>query len=114
MGKAQLGEKHREAMRTAEKVKNAKRELDEKSGSVEPDTLLALLQTAHAEAEEASDSVANDFLNKRIENVDEFLDEFLEKRKLCHLRRIKVDKMKELLDNPQQKTTTAPARRAPP
>ena len=42
--KAQLADKHREAMRTAEKVKNAKRELDEKSGSVEPDTLLALLQ----------------------------------------------------------------------
>ena len=42
--KTQLADKHREAMRTAEKVKNAKRELDEKSGSVEPDTLLALLQ----------------------------------------------------------------------
>ena len=42
--KSQLADKHREAMRTAEKVKNAKRELDEKSGSVEPDTLLALLQ----------------------------------------------------------------------
>ena len=94
------------------------------------------LQTAHAEAEEASDSVAEDFLNKRIDNVDEFLDQFLvscfdsyvsghsyfdicsflqEKRKLCHLRRIKVDKMKELLDAPQQATTsTTPARRAPP
>ena len=44
--KTQLADKHREAMRTAEKVKNAKRELDEKSGSVEPDTLLALLQVS--------------------------------------------------------------------
>ena len=35
------------------------------------------MQTAHAEAEEASDSVAEDFLNKRIDNVDEFLDQFL-------------------------------------
>jgi len=111
--KSQLADKHREAMRTAEKVKNAKRDLDDKSGNVEPDTLLALLQTAHAEAEEASDSFADDFLNKRIDSVDEFLDTFLERRKLCHMRRIKVDKMKELLDAPQQ-TTMTPSRRAPP
>ena len=39
--------------------------------------MLLFSQTAHAEAEEASDSVADDFLNKRIDNVDEFLDKFL-------------------------------------
>ena len=39
--------------------------------------MLLFSQTAHAEAEEASDSFADDFLNKRIDSVDEFLDSFL-------------------------------------
>ena len=94
---------------------------------------ISLLQTAHAEAEEASDSIADDFLNKRIESVDEFLEKFLvsvakpvmrksifqsdilqERRKLCHTRRIKVDKMKELLEAQQTTATATPSRRAPP
>ena len=75
--RAKLAEKHREAMRTAERLKNAKKALDERAKHVEPDTLLALLQAAHAEAEEASDAIADDFLNKRIDNVDEFLEQFL-------------------------------------
>ncbi len=45
--RSKLQEKHREAMRMAEKVKEIKREVDEKSNKVEPDTLLALLQVGH-------------------------------------------------------------------
>ena len=61
--KAQLADKHREAMRTAEKVKNAKRELDEKSGSVEPDTLLALLQVRSDRFLQSSSLLTSNFIN---------------------------------------------------
>ncbi len=42
--RCKLQEKHRETRRMTEKVKNLKREVEEKGGSTEPDTMLALLQ----------------------------------------------------------------------
>lgn len=32
--------------------------------------------------------------------VDEFLDQFLTRRKIMHMRKVKVDKMKELIKKP--------------
>jgi ESCRT-I complex subunit VPS37 len=75
--RSKLAEKHREAMKTAERAKNVKRDLDDKAGNVEPDTLLALLQAAHAEAEESSDAIADEFLSKRMNSVEDFLEQFL-------------------------------------
>ncbi len=42
--RCRLQEKHRETKRMAEKVRNLKHEVEEKGGSTEPDTMLALLQ----------------------------------------------------------------------
>lgn len=60
------------------------------------DTALDLLETAAAEIEEQSESIAGKFLAGDIE-VDEFLEQFLAQRKLMHLRKVKVDKLKELI-----------------
>ena len=54
-----------------------KSEMASKSGLTEPDTLLALLQAAGAEAEDESEKIADDYLSKNIDDVDEFLQKFM-------------------------------------
>ena len=45
-------------------------------------------------------------------SIEQFIEEYQEKRKLAHMRRIKVDKMKELLARKGSGAT--PSRQAPP
>ncbi|KYN50488.1 Vacuolar protein sorting-associated protein 37B, partial [Trachymyrmex cornetzi] len=68
----------------------------DKSGTMTVDTALDLLQAAAAEIEEESEGIAQKFLAGDIE-VDEFLDQFLSRRKLMHLRKVKVDKLREII-----------------
>ncbi|XP_020707243.1 vacuolar protein sorting-associated protein 37B [Athalia rosae] len=75
-------------------------QLKEQSGTMSIDTALALLQTSAAEMEEESEKIKENFLNEEME-VDEFLEQFLSRRKIMHLRKVKVDKMKELMTNPR-------------
>lgn len=70
--------------------------LGEKSGDMSIETTLALLQTAASEIEEESDIVAKKFLDNEVE-LDEFLDAFLIKRNLMHLRLVKAEKMAKIL-----------------
>jgi len=81
-----------------EKVEKKKDKLDENSRQTSMDITLALLQTASAEAEEESESVASMFLSQEI-NLNDFLFQFIEKKKLYHLRRIKSEKLMEYLRN---------------
>lgn len=60
------------------------------------ETALALLQTAAAESEEESEGIFNKFLDKELQ-VDGFLEKFMESRKVMHLRRLKAEKMNELI-----------------
>lgn len=60
------------------------------------ETALALLQTAASEMEEESDQYAGKFLESEVE-LDEFLDNFLTKRKLMHTRLVKADKLAKIL-----------------
>lgn len=60
------------------------------------ETTLALLQTAASEMEEESDKIAQKFLDNEVE-LDEFLDQFLTKRKIMHLRLVKAEKMTKIL-----------------
>eukprot|EP00092_Neocalanus_flemingeri_P012818 GFUD01013811.1.p1 GENE.GFUD01013811.1~~GFUD01013811.1.p1 ORF type:complete len:213 (-),score=105.17 GFUD01013811.1:115-753(-) len=106
--KASLVEKYGTAGKLAEEVKTLQAELESSSGQVKPDTLLALLEAANQEAEEESETLMEDFLQDG-GSVEQFLENYQEKRKLAHLRRIKVDKMKELL-----RKKSGPARTAPP
>jgi len=109
--KARLQEKYRAAQQLGEEVRELKAALDTKQGNVSPDTLLALLEAANQEVEEESEQMTDTFLSGG-ENLDEFLEQYHEKRKLAHLRRVKVDKLKELIRNQQQQGT--PSRAAPP
>lgn len=69
--------------------------LRDKSGEMAADTALDLLQAAAAEIEEESEGIAEKFLAGDME-VDDFLEQFLVRRKLMHLRKVKVDKMREV------------------
>lgn len=60
------------------------------------DTALALLQTAAAESEEESDQIVKQFLDKDLQ-VDGFLEQFMVSRKTMHLRKLKAEKMNELI-----------------
>jgi ESCRT-I complex subunit VPS37 len=112
-GKQKLVEKYQIAAELAEEVKKIKTELDGQTGKVSPDTMLALLEAANQEAEEESEKLADQFLNDG-GDVEEFVEEFREKRKLAHLRRIKIDKMRELIAGGGSRAQSGPARPAPP
>lgn len=60
------------------------------------ETALALLQTAASEIEEESDKIAKKFLADEVE-LDDFLDDFLTKRKLMHMRLVKAEKLSKIL-----------------
>lgn len=109
-GKQQLVEKYQKAALLAEEVKKVKSELDAQTGKVSPDTMLALLQASNQEAEEESELIADEFLNNG-GSIEDFVDNFREKRKVAHLRRVKIDKMRELLAG---KKASGPSRQAPP
>ncbi len=57
---------------------------------------MALLQTAAAESEEASEQIVKQFLDKELP-IDGFLEQFMVSRKTMHLRKLKAEKMNELI-----------------
>ncbi len=76
-----------------------------------------MFQAAGAEADNESELIADAFLSSSSSNVDDFLKDFVEKRKLAHLRRIKADKMKELISEGSSRSSSeasTPSRKAPP
>ena len=64
-----------------------------------------------SKAESESDEIVNQYLDKTIESTDDFLEKFVALRKTMYLRRVKLDKMREIIQNPQTQRT--PARKAP-
>ncbi|XP_051972185.1 VPS37B subunit of ESCRT-I b [Xyrauchen texanus] len=65
-------------------------------GSGSLDTLLALLQTEGAKIEEETENMADSFLDGTL-SLDSFIDDYQNKRKLAHLRRVKIDKLQEMV-----------------
>eukprot|EP00095_Tigriopus_kingsejongensis_P007344 maker-scaffold589_size129586-snap-gene-0.47 protein:Tk07344 transcript:maker-scaffold589_size129586-snap-gene-0.47-mRNA-1 annotation:"vacuolar protein-sorting" len=110
--RGQLESLRTEACGLLTETKTLRRSVDDQRGQSDPDTLLALLQTAAAEEDEASETVAQDFVNGEAESVDKFLEVFMEKRRISHLRRVKADKLKEMME--ARRSSVTPTRRAPP
>lgn len=61
-----------------------------------PESMLDILKASAAESEEKSDKIAEDFFDQSL-SIDEFLEQFKPSRIEMHLRKLKVDKMQELL-----------------
>lgn len=108
----QLSEMYREAKELKDEAEENKQKLDEASKQISLDTTLALLQTLSAQTEEDTEKLAETFLDGDL-TVEAFLDEFSEKRKLSHLRRIKSEKMAELLRQISSNQTVNPPSRPP-
>ncbi|XP_019949402.1 VPS37B subunit of ESCRT-I a [Paralichthys olivaceus] len=70
--------------------------LDHKSGNTSLDTLLALLQAEGAKIEEETENMADSFLDGDM-TLDSFIDSYQSKRKLAHLRRVKIEKLQEMV-----------------
>jgi len=109
--KTLLTEKHREAIEKVAAVKEAKTKLEGKTGKIQPDSLYYLLEVDASKAESESDEIVNQYLDKTIESTDDFLEKFVALRKTMYLRRVKLDKMREIIQNPQSQRT--PVRKAP-
>ncbi|XP_044310712.1 vacuolar protein sorting-associated protein 37A isoform X1 [Varanus komodoensis] len=68
----------------------------ELSESCSASALQARLKVAAHEAEEESDTIAEDFLEGKTE-IDDFLSSFMEKRTICHCRRAKEEKLQQAI-----------------
>ena len=55
---------------------------------------MALLEASNQQAEEESEALMETFLQGGGGELESFLEEYQEKRKLAHLRRVKVDTIK--------------------
>ncbi|XP_047238377.1 VPS37B subunit of ESCRT-I a [Girardinichthys multiradiatus] len=77
-----------------------KTKLDHKSGTTSLDTLLALLQAEGAKIEEETENMADSFLDGDM-TLDAFIDSYQNKRKLAHLRRVKIEKLQEMVQKGQ-------------
>uniref|UniRef100_A0A8D0HD16 Vacuolar protein sorting-associated protein 37A n=1 Tax=Sphenodon punctatus TaxID=8508 RepID=A0A8D0HD16_SPHPU len=78
---------------TFEKKMQRQHELSE---SCSKSALQARLKVAAHEAEEESDTIAEDFLEGKTE-IDDFLSSFMEKRTICHCRRAKEEKLQQTI-----------------
>lgn len=95
-GKQVLKELSEKGNQLCESVKEKLDRMKNKSGEMTADTALDLLQAVASEIEDESETVAKKFVDGDTE-VDEFLEQFLPRRILMHLRKVKVDKMRQLI-----------------
>ncbi|XP_310262.6 vacuolar protein sorting-associated protein 37B [Anopheles gambiae] len=79
-----------------ESVKEKSTQLASKSEKNNAETVLALLQTAAAESEEESEKIVKQLLDSEL-TVDAYVEQFMSIRKLMHSRKLKAEKMTELL-----------------
>ncbi|KAM4616680.1 VPS37B subunit of ESCRT-I a [Polymixia lowei] len=81
--------------------------LDHKSGNTSLDILLALLQAEGAKIEEETENMADSFLDGDV-TLDTFIDAYRSKRKLAHLRRVKIEKLQDMVLTGQRLPHAAP------
>ncbi|KAL9964057.1 hypothetical protein ACROYT_G027633 [Oculina patagonica] len=91
-----------ELLKKCERVSELKRQFansSQKQRELTEVLSIAAIQThmeiAATQAEEESDAIADEFLSKNL-TPEEFIQKFLEKRKLCHSRRAKEEKIRNL------------------
>lgn len=94
--KNQLTQRYRLLQELFEAYHLRKSTLDHNSGNSSLDTLLALLQAEGAKIEEETENMADSFLDGDMP-LDSFIDHYQSKRKLAHLRRVKIDKLRDII-----------------
>ncbi|XP_054852046.1 vacuolar protein sorting-associated protein 37B [Eublepharis macularius] len=109
--KATLTQKYQELQVLFEAYQIKKTKLDRQSSNASLETLLALLQTEGAKIEEDTENMAEKFLDGEVP-LDAFIDEYQSQRKLAHLRRVKIEKLQEMVLKGQRIPQVTPQPRA--
>ncbi|XP_051887966.1 VPS37B subunit of ESCRT-I a [Pristis pectinata] len=94
--KLQLTRKYQQLQTLFEAYQMRKSRLERQSSGASLDTLLALLQTEGAKIEEETEIMAQDFLDGEVP-LDVFIEQYPTKRKLAHQRRVKIEKLQEMV-----------------
>ncbi|XP_068100324.1 vacuolar protein sorting-associated protein 37B [Hyperolius riggenbachi] len=94
--KATLTQRYQELQTLMEAHQLKKTKLDQQSVNASLETLLALLQTEGAKIEEETENMAESFLDGGVQ-LDSFIDDYMQKRRLAHLRRVKIEKLQEMV-----------------
>ncbi|NXX39365.1 VP37C protein, partial [Tricholaema leucomelas] len=95
-GRSDLSNKYEVLQKLAERCKEQKAKLEKFSAAMHPQTLLDLLQVESQKIEEESEKMAEKFLEGEVP-LEPFLEQFSMLRKLSHLRRVRVEKLQEIL-----------------
>ncbi|XP_071219612.1 vacuolar protein sorting-associated protein 37B-like [Salvelinus alpinus] len=93
--KNQLTARYRHLQELYDNYQLRKSTLDPGSENSSLDILLALLQAEGAKIEEETENMADSFLDGELP-LDCFIDNYQRRRHLAHLRRVKIDKLREL------------------
>ncbi|XP_004709784.1 vacuolar protein sorting-associated protein 37B [Echinops telfairi] len=94
--RASLSQKYQELQLLFDAYQIKKTRLDRQSNSASLETLLALLQAEGAKIEEDTENMAEKFLDGEVP-LDSFIDVYQSRRKLAHMRRVKIEKFQELV-----------------
>ncbi|XP_060641482.2 vacuolar protein sorting-associated protein 37B [Anolis sagrei] len=94
--KSTLTQKYQNLQVLFEAYQIKKTKLDRQSSNASLETLLALLQAEGAKIEEDTENMAEKFLDGEVP-LDAFIDEYQNQRKLAHLRRVKIEKLQEMV-----------------
>ncbi|KAM6460607.1 vacuolar protein sorting-associated protein 37C isoform 1-T3 [Liasis olivaceus] len=99
-GRANLSDRYGDLQKLMEQCQKQKSKLEQFSTATQPDTLLNLLKVEGQKIEEESEMMAEKFLEGEVP-LETFLEQFSTMRKLSHLRRVKVEKLQEVLQKSQ-------------
>jgi len=103
-GKAVLMELYEKARALADELETKRAQLESLSSRTSLDTTYALLQASSAEAEEESEAVSEKFLSGEME-TEAFTSKFIALRTTAHLRRLKSEKMGEIVASQRNRSS---------
>uniref|UniRef100_UPI00358F8419 vacuolar protein sorting-associated protein 37B-like n=1 Tax=Myxine glutinosa TaxID=7769 RepID=UPI00358F8419 len=97
-GRVTLANKYQQLGNINERYVDKRTQLDGRVQQQSAETVLALLQAEGATIEEETEAMSENLLEGR-SSLDTFLDTYQNKRQLAHNRRIKIEKLQEILRN---------------
>ncbi|NXK87656.1 VP37C protein, partial [Formicarius rufipectus] len=95
-GRSDLSKKYLELRELAGRCREHREKLEKFSAALQPRTLLELLQVESQKVEEESEEMAEKFLAGEVP-LETFLERFSLLRTLSHLRRVRVEKLQEIV-----------------
>nr|XP_044997895.1 vacuolar protein sorting-associated protein 37C isoform X2 [Jaculus jaculus] len=116
ISRSNLSDKYQELRKLVERCQEQKAKLEKFSSALQPGTLLDLLQIEGMKIEEESEAMAEKFLEGEVP-LETFLEAFSSMRTLSHLRRVRVEKLQDVVRRPraaQDLAGDAPPPRPPP